>query len=317
MNFFIFELQNHESLIESFLHSASISHNQKLKSKDWFLWKFSDNSFGKPILACAEDKNEIIACVAFGKQDFRINNKILKGALSFETFVHPDYQGKGIFSKLISIAEKEAIHQGISVLLNFPNSNSLRGFIKKKWNYLDIAEYRVKPRLSIFNLLFFYHLKKPFLVSKVSQNFISLPVNFSQDTSPEKIQCQLTFSYLKWRFEFKKNLGYQLLSNDYFDCLFRYGKRGKLRESQVLYFNIKSDRFQFKHFYKEIFKNQKYDIISFLTSSNNTLFPIIKKNTLFKAPNKVNVCYKILNKKAIYKAEFDTISITGINYHTY
>ncbi|MFC4633314.1 GNAT family N-acetyltransferase [Dokdonia ponticola] len=317
MNFFIFELEKHEYLIDTFLESASLSHNKDKKTKEWFLWKFKDNSFGKPILACVEDQNKIVACVALGKQDFILGSKIIKGALSFETFVHPDYQGKGIFSKLIGIAEKEAIHQGICVLLNFPNSNSLRGFIKKKWNYLDISEYRVKPRLSIFNFLFFYDIKKSFEIAKPSENFIALPQNFTQESLPKKVQCQLTLPYLKWRFDYKKNLGYCFLSNDYFDCLFRYGKRGRLRESQILYFNIKSNSFTFKHFYKEVFKSQKYDLISFLTSTNNTFFTIIKKNTLFKVPNNVNICYKILDENAISKGEFNTISITGINYHTY
>jgi hypothetical protein len=66
MKLFIFNFIENEDLIDSFLESASIAHNEQPKPKDFFNWKFRDNPFGKSILACALHDNNIIGCVALG-----------------------------------------------------------------------------------------------------------------------------------------------------------------------------------------------------------------------------------------------------------
>ncbi len=121
MHFFIFDYNRDDNLVDSFLSSASLSHKQKINTKEWFYWKFRDTPFGESILACAMEDNKIIGCVALGIQNFIYNEETIKGALSFETFVHPNFQGKGLFKKLINLAEKEALNRNIVFLLNFPN----------------------------------------------------------------------------------------------------------------------------------------------------------------------------------------------------
>ena len=78
MDYFVFDFDKHSFLVDSYLESASLAYKQERKSKDWFKWKFRDNPFGKTILACAEDKKNIVGCVAYGLQNF-INSNQAKG----------------------------------------------------------------------------------------------------------------------------------------------------------------------------------------------------------------------------------------------
>ncbi|MGK4567208.1 GNAT family N-acetyltransferase [Flavobacterium sp. 3HN19-14] len=108
MEIFIFDYAKDAGFVDSFLETAALSHGEDKKSNDWFFWKFRDNPFGESVLACAKENGIIVGCVAMGMLDFNYESKLLKGAISFETFVHPNQQGKGLFKKLITVAEQNA-----------------------------------------------------------------------------------------------------------------------------------------------------------------------------------------------------------------
>ena len=80
MKYIIFDFNKHQHLIDSFLNSASKAHKQTKKSIEWFNWKFRDNPFGKSILACAIENNQIVGCVAYGIQPLLLNEKQIKGS---------------------------------------------------------------------------------------------------------------------------------------------------------------------------------------------------------------------------------------------
>ena len=160
MKYFIFDFESNKSLIDSFLSSCALAHNQELKDAEWFNWKFKENPFGQSILACAEDEGRIIGCVAYGKQQYVLNNIIYNGVISFETFVHPNYQGQGIFSNLIKLGESEALNLGIDFMLNFPNKNSITGFLRDGWHQLIAPEYWIKSKNPLNLLMNFKNLKK-------------------------------------------------------------------------------------------------------------------------------------------------------------
>ena len=115
-------------LILSFLEGMSLAHKQNLKTEEWFHLKFEKSPYGKAILACAFDGDVVAGCVAYGMGIVKFRGKDWKCALSYETFVHPEYQGKGLFKKLINLAETELKRENVQFLYNFPNSNSIIGF---------------------------------------------------------------------------------------------------------------------------------------------------------------------------------------------
>src|SRR5690606_3311155 len=195
MTFFIFNYNLHSHYIDSFLSSSAISHNKSVQSKEWFNWKFRDNPFGEAILVCAEENGKIIGCVAYGVQPFWLNGKIIKGVLSFETFVHPSYQKKGVFSRLIELGEKELISKGIDLMINFPNSNSLNGFLKSGWKRMESPEYWIKFKNPIMCLLKLKDIRMGFKPNKPNFEIFTNVSDFTQ--IPDSNLCSvITLDYL-------------------------------------------------------------------------------------------------------------------------
>ncbi len=317
MNFFLFDFNKHIHLIDSFLDSAALSHKEAKKSKEWFLWKFRDNPFGESVLACVEDNGSIVGCVAYGLQDFRIGDRLIKGAVSFETFVHPNYQGRGLFIKLIELAENKVQLLKITMLLNFPNSSSLKGFLNKGWKSLDVSEYWIKGKTFLSIPLNLTGLRKSFNPSPSNLKSLKPPLTF--DFYPSSgLESQITLDYLQWRFFTFENTEYHYFQNEMFDFICRIGYRGKIKEAQVLFVNIKNNKvFKLSKLIKALRTKITYDIISFPISKNNGLRGALKKNMFIKVPNSTNVCYKIINTDKLKEKDVENISLSAINYHTY
>ena len=87
-----------------------------------------------------------------------------KIALSNMTMTHPDYQGKGLFTKIAQGLYKELENDGYSGIIGFANKNSHYGF-RKNLNWHDLAAltlFKVSPEafrsnLSVENLGFKIH----------------------------------------------------------------------------------------------------------------------------------------------------------------
>lgn len=319
MNYFIFNFDTDLDKVESLLSSMAVAHKLPKRTKEWFLWKFRDNPYGESILACAEVEGEIIGCVAYGMQKFLNKGEVINGAMSFETFVHPNQQGKGIFGRLIKLSENAASIRKIQLLINFPNSMSLPGFRKKGWIYKDINEYWLKainPLKLVYNVK---NLKKSFISS--SSNFKDLNLkelsNKGLCLESEIFQALINVPYLKWRFFTYPVSKYIVINNESFFSIAREGNRGVLKEVQVLYSISKNNEsLKLKKLIREYKFMDKYDLISFPVSKNNPIKKKFLSNFIFKVPNNTNMCYKILDD-TIEHIDVSEISINAINYHTY
>lgn len=317
MRYFIFNFQKDVHLIDSFLESASMAHNQEKKTEDWFNWKFRDNPFGDSIIACAEEDDKIVGCVAYGIQEFWLKGKTIKGVLSFETFVHPAYQGKGVFSKLIELGEETAKLKGIDLMLNFPNSNSLRGFLKGGWKSIESPEYWIKGRNLWTIPINYKHIRMGFKPNKSNIDLLKTPYEFVQNPE-QQLTSVITAEYLKWRFFSFPVTEYIIIDTKDFYSVIRMGTRGGVREGQVLFVHTKhSDKFKMADFIKECQRKANYDVLSFSITKTNKFRKSLRNYFFLKVPNKTNICYKILNDAIIKDEEVINISLNAINYHTY
>ncbi len=314
MKYFIYENTVHEYLVPSFLKSAALAHSEPVRSIDWFTWKFIQRPLGSTVLSCASDKDEIVGCVAFAPRPIQSKNRVIEAAISFETFVHPNYQRQGLFSILLEQAEKECLNRGIKLLLNFPNSNSLEGFKKKGWVALNSPSYIISPRFSFRSLIKLRYLKRPLIIGDDSNvNLVTHLDNFDQKLN-NKLKPIIPQPYLQWRFNnFKK--GYGTTINDLNYLLYRKGRRGDLKELQVLIVGMET--YAIEEVTKLISKiEEDYDVVSFLTSDNHPINSYLRLPKFIKVPNKTNFCAKILGDK-IPDFEFDELIFEGNLYHTY
>ena len=318
MNYFIFNYETDSCLITSFLESAALAHNYPdIKTIDWFYWKFKENPYGEAILACAEDNGKIVGCVAYGIQPFWLNGKKIKGVLSFETFVHPLYQGKGIFGELIKLGEETIKSKEIDLMLNFPNLNSLNGFLKNGWVQIESPEYWIKGRNLLTVPLNIKNIRQSFKSNNFNIILHDAPTDFEQSPS-RLLNSLITSDYLKWRFFTYPVSEYVVIDADNFYSIIRMGYRSDIREGQVLFINIKNkNKFSISDFLKQCKQQSKYDILSFSITKNNSLRTLLMKSFFLKVPNKTNICYKILNDKQISNKDVEMLSLSAINYHTY
>lgn len=315
MDLIIFDFTQDTDLVDSFLAAASLAHGEKTRTRNWFFWKFRDNPFGESILACAKINNEIVGCVAFGMQDFIYEGIVVNAALSFETFVHPAHQGKGIFKMLITLAEAEAKRRKIVFLLNFPNSQSLTGFIKSGWSRIDCAEYWIKPK-SFWNLLWnIRELRKGFMPNGAA----SVLNHYKIEELPYKIKtfkAVIDHNYIMWRFFNYPVADYVFIQQDSLLTIGRVGKRGTLKELQVLFVENNIDNnVSVSNLFNLYKKQTEFDLLSFPISEKNRIRNNLQRNFFIKVPTKTNVTFKLIDDN--YNIDFSQLELSAINYHTY
>lgn len=317
MRYFIFNYKRDLNLINSFVLSASKAHGHSISfTKEWFLWKFRDNPFGESILACAEENDEIIGCVGYGIQPFLLNGNLLKGVLSFETFVHPDYQGKGIFSKLIQLAELELKVQNVDFILNFPNDNSINGFLKNGWKMLTPPEYRIRIVDLFSSVIYLHHLKNEFK-SKKQDQFVQKPFSSFEQHNFNRFFAQLSLDYINWRFFTNPIHDYVKIEKNEYQAVMMVGKRGKIKEGHILFLNVTdSQSFSLTALIDQCKSLRKIDVLSMAVTKSNSIRKNLSRHGFILVPSKVRMCYKILSEKAVHDNDFLSLSFEGINHHT-
>lgn len=306
--------------IPSFLEGMRVAHDEPLRTEDWFHWKFEQSPYGKAIMACAFDGDRVAGCVAYGRGIVKYKGHEWHCALSYETFVHPDYQGQGLFKKLISLAEQEMSKAGIQFLYNFPNENSIKGFKHMGWICRnDIRSFHIKICKPL-------HVIRHIRDLKIS--FRPAPSNLSQikdlkiPNLPEAIVPSDTIvpiwsqEYLKWRFLTHPNREYLICDNEDFFAISMIGCRGQLKSAHILYVTSKDASGPEKimnKVVKEVKKQKRPDIIEYSSSKmDNSLTHVFG---FFKVPAHGNFCYKVLDESM--KIDDFKIILPSINAHTY
>jgi hypothetical protein len=110
-----------------------------------FRWKHLENAFGASPMWVACDGDRIVGLRVFMRWEFRRGDAIVRCVRAVDTATHPDYQGRGIFSRLTLDALGPLADDGVDFVFNTPNSQSLPGYLKMGWQTLGRAAARVRP----------------------------------------------------------------------------------------------------------------------------------------------------------------------------
>lgn len=315
----LWEYGKDDNKITSFLKSASLAHKIPQKSEEWFHWKFEGSPYGKAILACAFDGDETVGCVGIGFGQMTFGDKLLSCALSYETFVHPNYQGCHLFTKLTKLAEEECSRRGVDVLYNFPNSNSLPGFIKRGWTAKRITTYKIKLCKPLKCILHISDIKKGFtpldsnLIQIRNNNIIDLGVVAQNGV----FIPQWSNQYIKWRFlTYPVGCYWIYNENDVF-AIFRLGRRGKLKQAELLHIQRSHGKLSKKDWlrvYKKMRRETDVDFIGISASNDHPIAKFLSWHYI-SVPSRSNFTYKILSPSIT----FDTFRMAkcDIDAHTY
>lgn len=169
------------------------------KSVGFWKWKHIDNPFGESKVILAFDGEKLIGVRAFMKWEFSNDEQVISCVRAVDTAVHPDYQGKGIFSKLTQQALDECTTEGYSLVFNTPNKKSKKGYLKLGW----IKNGRLPFRLSIP-----VHIPKKYDELGLTSIYQSFQLNkkdlneeeFLYKAGNEKLIIYLSNNYIAWRY---------------------------------------------------------------------------------------------------------------------
>jgi predicted N-acetyltransferase YhbS len=123
----------------------SLGEDRIPKTEALWNWKHRQNPFGPSPVLVAEIEGKIIGVRAFLKWEYLRNGQALSAQRAVDTAVHPDFQGKGIFSQLTRKLLDKSRLEGTELIFNTPNPKSTPGYLKLGWEKWDRLPLKMKP----------------------------------------------------------------------------------------------------------------------------------------------------------------------------
>jgi len=109
---------------------------------EFWRWKHFENAFGvSQLLVAAND--EMLGLRAFLRWTFKSPAGRLRAVRAVDTATHPGYRRLGVFSRLTKAAIERARAEGVNLVFNTPNPQSMPGYLKMGWQFVG------RPRLLI------------------------------------------------------------------------------------------------------------------------------------------------------------------------
>ncbi len=94
-------------------------------------WRYRDNPAGAVVGADAWDGERLAAHYVTCPVEAQIDGQPVRGLLSLNTATHPDYQGRGLFTKLAEEAYAQGAAAGYGFVIGVANANSTPGFLRR------------------------------------------------------------------------------------------------------------------------------------------------------------------------------------------
>jgi GNAT superfamily N-acetyltransferase len=116
------------------------------EERAFFAWKHEQNPFGPSPMWVACDGDRVVGFRTFLRWEFVDEYCVAHRAVrAVDTATDPDYQGRGIFTRLTLAALDELHDEGIEFVFNTPNQRSLPGYLKMGWRVVGRLPASVRP----------------------------------------------------------------------------------------------------------------------------------------------------------------------------
>ena len=126
---------------------ASLGWEPDDPNEAFFAWKHDENTFGRsPAWVAVAEDGTIVGLRVFLRWRFREpSGSTFTAVRAVDTATHPDWQGKGIFTKLTLGAIPDLRSDGVDVIFNTPNDKSRPGYLKMGWSQVGRVPVGVRP----------------------------------------------------------------------------------------------------------------------------------------------------------------------------
>lgn len=227
---------------------ASLGWVEEDPNEAFFSWKHDQNPFGaSPSWVAVTPDGSLAGVRVFLRWAFTSpDGRSVSAVRAVDTATHPDWQGKGIFTRLTLGGLEQLADEGLDVVFNTPNDQSRPGYLKMGWSEVG----RVPVALRVRSVT-----RAPRLVgARAAADLWSRPVDVALDASealsahdelqrlldavdtPRGLATARSVEYLQWRYSFEP-LRYRALPlGDHLRdglVLFRVRRRGTATELTI------------------------------------------------------------------------------------
>ncbi len=116
------------------------------RNEQLFRWKHLANPFGPSPMWVATAGERIVGFRAMMPWRFkRADGSSVRAVRAVDTATHPDFQRRGIFSTLNTLAVEALTAERVDFVFNTPNAESLSGYVKQGWVDLGPVPLIVRP----------------------------------------------------------------------------------------------------------------------------------------------------------------------------
>jgi hypothetical protein len=215
--------------------------------EQFFRWKHLENPFGaSPMwIACVGDR--VAGFRTFLRWEFaRTDDTRLRAVRAVDTATDPEFQGRGIFTRLTLHGISELQGEGVEMIFNTPNSKSLPGYLKMGWKVIGRPRVSVMPtRLqSLWSMM---GARTPASLNSIEMRVGEASQDVFNDTSAvarlfrrlpgqHGLATARSAGYLRWRYGFER-LRYRVVlagsSPENGLAVFHLRRRGRAIEATV------------------------------------------------------------------------------------
>jgi GNAT superfamily N-acetyltransferase len=212
-----------------------------------FRWKHFENPFGDSLMLLAEADDRLVGLRAFMRWRCTRGDRDLTAVRAVDTATHPEFQGRGIFSRL-TLAALATLRGEVDLVFNTPNEKSLPGYLKMGWRVVGVVPIRVRIRRpfrlarharSLRNHVSTAGAGPPRRVmappaSEALRDPEALSLLLERtDSFPGRLSSPRTVDYLRWRYGSAPLLDYRAVGDADAVAIFRVRPRGALWETTV------------------------------------------------------------------------------------
>jgi hypothetical protein len=198
----------------------------------------------------AEADGRIVGLRAFMRWRFDVAGRSLNAVRAVDTATHPEYQGRGIFSRL-TLEALDALRGEVDIVFNTPNEKSLPGYLKMGWRPVGKVPVSVRVLRPVRVIRRLPHVSGPEQPDTASPVGRAVPVAEvlpdvdgvarllrTAKSSSARLVTPRTLEYFRWRYGDIPGLGYRairLLDRGRLRglAIFRVRPRGRLWEATV------------------------------------------------------------------------------------
>jgi predicted N-acetyltransferase YhbS len=207
-----------------------------------FRWKHIDNAYGRSPMWVACDDGVVVGFRVFMRWAFERDGDVVQAARAVDTATHPDYQGRGIFTRLTMLGLDALRDEGVHFIFNTPNDKSRPGYLKMGWRVLGRPRASIRPstlgRIATLRSArtAAAHWSDQVDVGVPATDFLADAVAVSpllaQRPADPAWRTALTPEVLAWRFGLPA-LAYRVVASEDGAAFFRVRRRGDAREGAI------------------------------------------------------------------------------------